>query len=710
MKFLTGADTADGFPNFILQNPIMDLSSLVHCVGANEAHNVFNALKRHNVLGGAPESVPTNLDSSQIEALHRIVSQELAIVQGPPGTGKTFTTVNSIKAMVATRRQHGGPPIVVATQTNHALDHILVQCLEAGVRMVRVGGRPSESVKEHTLHEVRQRCRLTRAGEYKAIEAARRENMDAIQALVDQVFGKTLLDPKDLRDTGVITEPQYKSLEDDEMEIHPRFQKQGGVFALWLQDSLVSGSTLRTQPRPLHAQQESESPPEDFETYGELFNNIAEDEEDQDRIKGRLVPLTHSWTGKGIDLPGSLDRLVERELLKRDLFMIPTHYRGVLYQHFQSSFLEAVRMRFIALLQINANLCRQAKSCKWQEDVRVIGREGVDIVGCTTTGLSKYRELLSALRPKSLLIEEAAETREANIVSALYPTIEQLILVGDHQQLAPKCDIKWLGSEPYNLDVSLFQRMVNLGKPFTMLKLQRRMKPELRMILSPFYPRLEDHPLVANRPDVPGMGGQNCWFLHHDWPEETTADHSRCNDQEADMITGFFSYLVANDVPSDKITVLTFYTGQQKTIYTKLRKHGSLVGSALKVCTVDSYQGEENDIILLSLVRSAGVGFLEDQRRAMVAISRARRGLYVFGNIQNLLKYSASHELWQTIWNGFDSQGKFSRNGLRLVCKNHNRVKFVREVEDWDCNAGGCDQACSQIRPCGHGCTLRCHP
>jgi helicase required for RNAi-mediated heterochromatin assembly 1 len=319
-----------------------------------------------------------------------------------------------------------------------------------------------------------------------------------------------------------------------------------------------------------------------------------------------------------------------------------------------------------------------------------------------------------------LLIEEAAETREANIVSALYPSVQQLILVGDHQQLAPKCDIQRLGDAPYNLNVSLFQRMVNLKMPFVMLNQQRRMRPELRRILNPFYPKLVDHPSVKdsnNRPDVPGMGGRNSWFFHHTWPEDMNANFSKFNEQEAEMITNFFAYIVSNGTPPEKITVLTFYKGQRKVLLRLLKRHPSLMGSEFNVCTVDSYQGEENDIILLSMVRSPqpdrgyAVGFLEDERRAIGAISRARRGFYIFGNVENVYQaHETSYLLWDKICKGFSEQGRAAwERGLPLVCQPHGREIWIKEVEDWGDNSGGCDLPCKQTRHCGHSCMLKCH-
>ena len=58
----------------------------------------------------------------------------------------------------------------------------------------------------------------------------------------------------------------------------------------------------------------------------------------------------------------------------------------------------------------------------------------------TTTGLSKYRALLSSLNPKVVLIEEAAETLESSIAAACFTSLEHLILVGDHQQLRAHCN------------------------------------------------------------------------------------------------------------------------------------------------------------------------------------------------------------------------------------------------------------------------------
>lgn len=79
------------------------------------------------------------------------------------------------------------------------------------------------------------------------------------------------------------------------------------------------------------------------------------------------------------------------------------------------------------------------------------------------------------------------------------------------------------------------------------------------------------------------------------------------------MVVGLACYLVQNGTDPSKITILTFYAGQRLQIYKRLRRHKHLGQFLIRVATVDSYQGEENDVILLSLVRSnyeGKIGFL----------------------------------------------------------------------------------------------------
>lgn len=314
----------------------------------------------------------------------------------------------------------------------------------------------------------------------------------------------------------------------------------------------------------------------------------------------------------------------------------------------------------------------------------------------TTTGLSKYRALVSALSPKIVVIEEAAETMEAPVISACVPSLQHLILVGDHKQLRPQCAVKDLQRPPFSLNVSLFERLVMNKLEYTMLKRQRRMIPEIRRILKPIYGKeIVDHPSMTDvdvRPPVPGLGGCNSFFYTHTWPEGMDEQNSWMNHMEADMIVGFFAYLIDNGMTDKQITVLTFYHGQRKLLLRKLREQPQLGRSKIyKVVTVDSYQGEENDIVILSMVRSndmGKIGFLDVENRVCVALSRAKRGFFMFGNAELLCGES---KLWSKVIATMAGKKKeLPATGPRcrvvfrvpIVCENHGLKTWVEGMCD----------------------------
>lgn len=95
-------------------------------------------------------------------------------------------------------------------------------------------------------------------------------------------------------------------------------------------------------------------------------------------------------------------------------------------------------------------------------------------------------------------------------------------------------------------------------------------------------------------------------------------------------------YMRTLGYPSEKISILTTYNGQKHLIRDVINKrcaNNPLFGQPSKVTTVDKYQGQQNDYILLSLVRTKAVGHLRDVRRLVVAMSRARLGLYIFARV-----------------------------------------------------------------------------
>ena len=103
---------------------------------------------------------------------------------------------------------------------------------------------------------------------------------------------------------------------------------------------------------------------------------------------------------------------------------------------------------------------------------------------------------------------------------------------------------------------------------------------------------------------------------------------------EAEYIVSVYQYMRLIGYPKERIAILTTYRGQKHLIRDVLKKRCAsspqLFGWPSKVTTVDKYQGQQNDFVLLSLVRTRSVGHIRDVRRLVVAMSRARLGLYIF--------------------------------------------------------------------------------
>ena len=105
---------------------------------------------------------------------------------------------------------------------------------------------------------------------------------------------------------------------------------------------------------------------------------------------------------------------------------------------------------------------------------------------------------------------------------------------------------------------------------------------------------------------------------------------------EAEYVVAVYMYMRLIGYPAHKISILTTYNGQKallRDVCSARCANNPIIGMPHKIATVDKYQGQQNDYILLSLVRTYNVGHLRDVRRLVVAMSRARLGLYVFARV-----------------------------------------------------------------------------
>ncbi|KAL7813386.1 P-loop containing nucleoside triphosphate hydrolase protein [Trichoderma gracile] len=680
-------------------------------------------------------------DNSQKEAFDIMSTQALSIVQGPPGTGKTFTSLVAIRGFVETQNAAGPgsrrAPIIISAQTNHALDQILDLCLDHNVgKILRLGGQSrSESVSQHSLFNIRSKSKFRRQ-DYRGL-ATWKQTCGTIEELAE-TYTRDLVGAQELLEANIITDQQYQSLvdgspaaaeiaKDESTDPNKISLIIGWLYSFSNQDPEegIRAMLPGTSRKPIVGRVDN-TPDDDMEEEGQAIRGKAPDDA-AFQLRGLYLPLDPHHTVA--PAPPGCRRTGRwwqeaRALVKGtpDLNTISAKTRPLVYYYLKTRLRDCTIKAIRGQLQVLKEVCETLKVHQLANNLHIIDNEGIDIIGCTTTGLSKYRGMLAALLPRVMLIEEAAEAREASIAAAMFPSLEQLALVGDHQQLAPQVDIPFLGAAPYNLKVSMFERLVKLGLPYKTLQVQRRMIPRIREIVQTFYPMLRDHWTVKdirNRRPVPGMG-TNVWWFQHQWPETWGKKMSYSNFKEAQMIVGFIHHLMMQDVKPPQVTVLTYYSAQVELIKQQIHHDDMLrfLYPSWSVRTVDGFQGEENDIILLSLVRSpsdpmgansrATVGFVEDENRAVVAMSRARRGLYVFGNAGHILGSSQkSYETWQKVFNAFGTQ---TGDYLPLTCRTHGNITPVRTVPEWsDLLYGGCLKPCNGECPKGHKCTKQCH-
>jgi helicase required for RNAi-mediated heterochromatin assembly 1 len=145
-----------------------------------------------------------------------MITRNVSIVQGPPGTGKTFTSVSALKVLVK-NLDNNSPPIVIAAQTNHALDQLLKHVLNFEPDVLRMGTRSDKenvAIQQRTLHTLRSSIRgvpnLFKGMKpvMKLLEKVQQE----IQALVDPLVVGNIISEEVLLDAGLITAAQKDSL------------------------------------------------------------------------------------------------------------------------------------------------------------------------------------------------------------------------------------------------------------------------------------------------------------------------------------------------------------------------------------------------------------------------------------------------------------------------------------------------------------------
>ena len=279
--------------------------------------------------------------------------------------------------------------------------------------------------------------------------------------------------------------------------------------------------------------------------------------------------------------------------------------------------------------------------------------EKSQVITATLVGAAHYT--IASLRYAVVIMDEATQALEP---AAWIPILKtnKLVLAGDHQQLAPT--VKSQAAAEAGLSTSLFEKLVRRWpETVTMLTTQYRMNEAIMEFPNrEFYEgRLVADAQVADHTIYPGdrpflfIDTAGCGF------EEKQVGTSTSNPEEAAFLVNYFlrywKELSEAGIPLKDLSIgiIAPYKEQLEAIRLAVENAGSPpFGQQLSINTVDSFQGQERDIILISMTRSnpdSRIGFLSEIRRMNVAMTRAKKKLVIIGDSSTLAQHAFYAEL-----------------------------------------------------------------
>ena len=313
------------------------------------------------------------------------------------------------------------------------------------------------------------------------------------------------------------------------------------------------------------------------------------------------------------------------------------------------------------------------------------------VIACTLVGSAHH--LLEGMKFGTLFIDEAAQALEAACWIPM-KRASRVILAGDHCQLPPT--VKSIAALRAGLGKTLMERIAeNKPEVVTLLKIQYRMNDEIMRFSSDWFyggkvesaPQIKyrsvldyDHPITwidtSNEENQITIEGE-------DAPEDSASTSSsvsaanqnsdlnfkeqfvgesfgRINKAEAELtlltLAEYFTKISKQRVLSESIDVgiISPYRAQVQYLKKLIKKYEFFkpYRRLISVNTVDGFQGQERDVILISLVRSndeGQIGFLKDLRRMNVAMTRARMKLIILGNKDTMTKHPFYKKLWEYV-------------------------------------------------------------
>ncbi len=524
-----------------------------------------------------------HLNESQQRAIQSVVAapqNSVTIIQGPPGTGKTTTIIGLLRALCSKHER-----ALVCAPSNKAIQVLAERFLkdypELPIILAGIESKLSDELRPIFLHTWRS----------------------------------------DLRRTFL------KNLDDVLLKLNPPV------------------------PNPI----ESNEPQAQQKKAVRKFNKnqflevLEKTIQDLDIVHQQLKKYQFKYTGNflnsaGVSIEKSFFRILQKHLTKLKEQTQPIDFNQEnSWDAFQQRVAESKRKlekyKADALVKLPAFTDNDEEIEK-----KLIKQSQVVCATLSVTGRRSMLGLPSDVMPKTLIVDEAGQSVEAETLIAFQHCPSKVVLAGDTKQL-PATTISSLAKEK-KYDRSMMARLEECNQPTLMLETQYRMDPQIcHWPSSQYYAgRLLPHDSIVRNTSTDLMQPKAFYNIASGKESNGGGSTSKMNESEADYIVQIIRKIRETDSTSN-IGVITFYAAQVEKIQELLNQRDNRnLKKDVTVSTVDGFQGGERDIILVSCVRAKKqnnnenqIGFLKDERRLNVAITRAKRTLIILGHEKTLV-------------------------------------------------------------------------
>ncbi|CAD8152872.1 unnamed protein product [Paramecium pentaurelia] len=680
----------------------------------------------------------STLDEQQQKAIQYIVYENLALIQGLPGTGKTHCAILAVRILIKNMLEKD-KPIMIVCQNNHTLDYFLEKIIEYIPinQVARLGGSSESAIVQKCLFKTKSKIDFDQV-EFQELKKCLHIIFNRLiqydytidaqyitrfwPQLKDKLINDFLL-KIDLNNSQIDDVAQNQILnswinvkqlidsilqfETQLFQVHQNFQKEQIIEQIELnnifgQQTKQSFNQQDQDQQTLNFSLQNESPTSPFEQFNSqnqnesnLHYNFKGIEKIQECLQDKTLNF---W-----------------ELNYNDICEIIKYLKYLKYQE-DCLLFEKIYRKFKKMSQTLNDLNDSFHIKKLNE---------YEIIGVTFSDAAYYNNILTQLNSKVLIIEEADEVLKSDITTILTNNVKRLILIGNEVNLANSFN------SYHQKNIDLFRRLnpntiFRENKiPQVILSTQRRMEARINDFVSMFDTKnyLDDQILIqiSNKKEIIGLNSNIFIFNHYQL--EQIDSKSKENAEEAEMIFQMVQYLIQVGYKESQITILSIFQKQVQGLKKKFMNQNQ---QQVKVETVNNYLGEENDIVIISLVINDNHHLYQkkkNQQKIKIAFSRAKLGLYVFGNFDFLQINSDKPQILYELIKDFKRLTfleklitlaeikNFYSDTITLKCRTHGKQSYVQKSSDWfKFKAGCCDQVCNQnFDKCNHTCQEICH-